>query len=230
MNELQKLNCPCVQVDKNCSYSTEWANVSKYKYLRITVYSEAIGHLYTVFSVDGQERGIVHNFKIQPNKWETFKTEVVCGYMKFEFVNGNETNKRLLINVLGRYGAMSGLGNAIPHVSIKEDKNVIEKKEERDLDSLEEHDKEEVEKKENRGKSPFRRWVEKKKPPPVQKVESYDPRLPQLMLRGTMLIATQTNVLGVIPPPPSDSESVLTWSGGQPCWTFLSELNSKWQI
>lgn len=218
MNELQKLNCPCVNVEKNSSYSTDYANVSKYKYLRITVYSEAQGNLYAVFSVDGNEKGIVQTFKITPNKWETFKVEVVCSYLKFEYVNGVIDNPRLLINVLGRYGILSGSN----HVQIS------------DFKTKEEPEEKEEEKKVEmpRGKSPFRRFVAKKLDSPKlpQKTECHDPRLPNLILRGNILIATQTNQLGVIVPPADELDYVLSWSHGKPQWIPVNELSNKWQI
>ena len=225
MNELQKLNCPCVQVDRNSSYSTDWSNVSKYKYLRITVYSEAVGHLHTVFSIDGVERGIVQTFKISPNKWETFKTEVLCNYMKFEFVNGPEMNPRLLINVLGRYGIVSGMQQQfMPHIKFCDEETKEVKKEE--VEQIEE-----IDKKENHSKSPFRKFVERKKNSTLtQKSENYDSRFPGLILRGSMLVANQTNQLTTIPGPQDTGEYVLVWSKGQPSWKLISEFSNNWQI
>lgn len=226
MNELQKLNCPCVQVDRSASYATDWANVSKYKFLRITVYSEVAGHLHTVFSVDGVEKGVINTFKVQPKKWETHKVEVICNYLKFEFVNGNEVNQRLLINVLGRYS----MGSTGAPQSVK----IVDDKADDDLMVCDEPEKKEP----LRSKSPFRKFVERKQKhvignsggASVQKVDCYDPRLPSLLLRGNMLIVTGTNQLGVINPPVDDTEHILLWSNGKPQWKNLSEFSSIWQI
>lgn len=246
MNELQKLNCPCVQVEKNSHYATEWANVSKYKYLRITVLSEQQGVLYCIFSVDGIEKGITHTFKVTANKWETFKVEILCPYIKFEFVNGPEHNKKLLINVLGRHGVFSGLFDKSVKLPSEEkplelqpvekpvEKQPEEKKEEPEQPPAEVIEHPEEDKKEiARGKSPFRRFVERKKTAPstmVQKSEGYDPRLPNLILRGNMLVATQPNQLGVIPAPIDEGEFILCWSNGKVGWKSISEMPEKWVI
>jgi hypothetical protein len=240
MNELQKLNCPCVQVDKNSHYSTDWANVSKYKYLRITALSEQQGILYCIFSVDGIEKGITHTFKITPNKWDTFKVEVLCTFMKFEFVNGPEYNKRLLINVLGRHGVFSGLFDKSVKLPPEEKPLELEKVEEKKEEKKEEPEQQqqpeviehsEEEKKEaQRGKSPFRRFVDRKKVNSMtQKSETYDPRLPNLILRGNMLICDQTNKMSVIPAPIDEGDFVLCWSEGKPVWKKINEIE-KWII
>ena len=166
--ELQKLNILSVQVDKNCYHQTEFANISLYKNLRITVYSEQVGNLYIIWSVDGIEKGLINSHKIQRDKWESFKFDVLSPFLQFKFVNGAEYNNKLLVNVLGQQS-------------------------------------EEI-----KDKSFYK--LTTKSP------EENNQVLPQLVLRGNLLIVSDANILECLSPPFDNGEYVLCWSNGHPIW------------
>jgi hypothetical protein len=214
MNELKKLNIPYIFVEKNANYSTEYVNVIRYKYLRITVFSEQPMNMYAVFSIDSVEKGLVQNFKIVGKKWETFRLEIISPYLKFECVNGNEDNKKLLVNVLGRNDMMP------PEKHVKIEESIIPKPLEIIEDELIIHEPEPM-----RPKSPFRRFVASKLNSP-KKEEMRDARLPELMLKGNMFFVSATNKISTIPAPNDNLEYHLCWINGTPQWRLINE----WRI
>ena len=203
MNELDKLKIGCVQFEE--VYDTEYAKIEKYKHLRVTANSSEPVRIFVQWSYDGEEVCLENSIRLGKDKWQTEKLEVVAPYCRIRAMNGGSlTVERLVVNVLGRYQVMSG-----------------------DVKKEVKYDMDEPPKPEPRHKSPFHRFVSHKKPVESQnKGSMYDPRLPQVMFKNSILyVNNATNSVNTFPFPIADgNQYVLTVRNNILDWKEANQL------
>lgn len=204
--DLQKLNMS-VPFDLNeISRETPFINVDKFKYFRVTSYSDVEFQMDIVFSPDGVfEHGPIVTYSVN-SRWNTRRLEILLPFMKVRLMRAQGdvlVNKILCINFLGR----SGLGE-IEHKEepVKEEPVV-----------------------EQRSKSPFSgilrrgRSNSKHEPPKNEKIIVEDHRLPNFIPRNTILVGSYNNTATIIPSP-IDNDSVLIWTDNKFQWIKVSDL------
>ena len=194
---------------------TIYVNVSKYKHLRITSFSDCDLLLYVSFSHDGSTTGPTYDHQLKANQWSTRRVDIILPFIRLRVVrNEGVVNTNLVINCLGRY------------TPDPVEQSVVDNK----VDEMEP-----VKDEQPRSKSPFRKFVEKRKSvvssnAPSQKIAVSDERLPQFISRGSLLVGSFSNNLICIPPPEQGVDSHLCYIDNSFQWVSISEKRITFKV
>jgi hypothetical protein len=83
--------------------STDFIDVSNYKFLRIAYFSNAKCTLQLCWSLSGITSCITTNINVVPLTWRSHKSDIVMNYLKIVVIIAeNEISENLIVNVSGR--------------------------------------------------------------------------------------------------------------------------------
>jgi hypothetical protein len=172
--------------------------------LRITAHSDTSVVLYVIWSEDGEKEGPIIEISLKPNAWRTEKIDVILTYMKIVVGPSSVVNNKTTICCIPV--------TVVPTLQMA-------------------HQPEQSEHK-KRSKSPFsalkRRSSFGKLDLSEQKQELRDPRIPDNIVRNSLICGSAQNQISTLAPPPNDGNKyVLTFFNGVMAWELA---NQPWDI
>lgn len=203
-------------------YTTAYIDVSRYKCLRFMCLSSHEAYITLCYSIDSKSDSIAQSYHLAPNKWISFKSEVISDYVRAKVVAVHESEliDSIITKVRGRVQVASGLNRLLERFGGGSDSG-------RALEL-------ETEKKEERKSSIYSRLglrkEEKKEAPKQEAHQCKDSRLPDLILKGNLIYAQYNNAkLSAIVPPPEDGKLyVLGMRNKVAYWVNPHESGAGW--
>lgn len=235
-------------------YTSKKICVSKFKYLRLNLYTDAdisINFKWTVYA--DLNDGIESEIQIHANKWESHKVDVIANFVQVSAVVNDATTgiaTNFVIHVSGQ--PLSTLENILKKRrgsrEVHFNPSAQQAKEHGDNIALEENFNLELEKvKSARSSGPpklspppsddspapspkkciLRNFVVKKKSPQVAPINTCDKckMLPDLILPGNMLMCKQANKLDILPSPAINEPCVLVINNKVLSWLPINNWN-----
>jgi hypothetical protein len=196
---------------------TNYVDVSKYKHLRITSFSDCDLILYISFSHDGSTTGPTYDHPMKANQWATRRVDIILPYIRLRIVrNEGVVNTMLIVNSLGRYTPESV-------------EKIVDKPVDNEMEPVKD------EQPQQRSKSPFRSLMTRKKSVvsqsnPSSQISVNDPRLPNYISKGCLLIGGFSGSVITVNPPDAGVDSHLCFIDGSFVWTPISEKRVVWKV
>lgn len=204
-------------------YTTQYVDVSRYKCLRFMCLSSHEAYITLCYSIDSKGDSIAQSYHLAPNKWISFKSEIISDYLRVKVVVVHESEliDSIITKVRGRVQVASGLNRLLERFGGGSDSGRLELKDD--------------EKKEERKSSIYTRLGLRKETPKQEAIKQEphqckDPRLPDLILKGNLIYAQYNNAkLSTIVPPPEDGKLyVLAMRNKVAYWINPHESGAGW--
>ncbi len=193
-------------------YTTSYADISRYKTLRVLVKSTHECYLSISYSVDCKTDSITQSYHVAANRWTHHKTETIADFARIKIVAIDENSLIDMVEVSakGRVAVSSGINKLIERFSniqpIDRELELADEKKER---------KNGIYARLGLGKTHETKTI----PKPVNEC-----KIPQLLLRGQLLYCDYNGRLCTLPPPPEDGKSyILAMKNKVPYWVNSEE-------